>query len=299
MDLDDIRLFDPDTYVDSVPHEQFALLRREAPVFRHELEDGRYFWCLTRHADLVTANRDASAYSSWSHTALTMPQTLEDVEQQRMMMLNMDPPEHSKLRKIVNKGFTPRMIRQLMDHLAEEARVIVAEAVEEGDVEFVERVASELPLIAIAEFLGVPREDRKILFDLSNRLIGSEDPDYQVAENEAQLAAMDKGTRPRSTRLLRAGGSTMARNMAYSATPSALSARAGKISPHTAPSAVPSTHPGIAKVISPSAYFTSSFPSVTIAAPNTSSVTPQAMSSRAGSEVFSFSFWDSAQDMSR
>lgn len=191
MDLGDIRLFDPDTYVDAVPHEQFAYLRAEAPVFRHEVEDGRHFWCVTRHQDLVTVNRDAGSYSSWRKTALTNFQDDDMLEQQRLMMLNMDPPEHSKLRKIVNKGFTPKMIRQLTDHLATEAQAIVADAVEQGDVEFVEQVASELPLIAIAEFLGVPREDRKILFDLSNRMIGSEDPDYQLDEGEAQAAAME------------------------------------------------------------------------------------------------------------
>ena len=192
MDLGDIDLFDPDTYAEALPHEQFAYLRREHPVVRHELADGRYFWCVTRHEDLVTINRDAGSYSSWRKTALTLGDQEQDVlEQQRMMMLNMDPPEHSKLRKIVNKGFTPRMIRQLTDHLADEARQIVADAVEQGDVEFVEQVASELPLIAIAEFLGVPREDRKIIFDLSNRMIGSEDPDYQLDEGVAQTAAME------------------------------------------------------------------------------------------------------------
>jgi len=191
MDLGDINVFDPDAYVRGVPHEQFALLRREAPVFRHEMPDGGHFWCVTRHEDLVTVNRDAASYSSWRMTALVNVQTDDVLEQQRLMMLNMDPPEHSKLRKIVNKGFTPKMIRQLTDHLAEEARTIVADAVEQGDVEFVEQVASELPLIAIAEFLGVPREDRKIIFDLSNRMIGSEDPDYQLDEGEAERAGME------------------------------------------------------------------------------------------------------------
>ncbi|HEX2577778.1 MAG TPA: cytochrome P450 [Aquihabitans sp.] len=190
MDLD-VDLFDPETYVEGVPHEAFARLRKEDPVHRVDLADGRHFWCITRHQDLVTVNRDAASYSSWRRTALTNLQEDDVLEQQRLMMLNMDPPEHSKLRKIVNKGFTPKMIRQLQDHLADEARQIVADATEAGDVEFVEEVASELPLIAIAEFLGVPREDRKILFDLSNRMIGSEDPDYQLDEGAAQAAGME------------------------------------------------------------------------------------------------------------
>src|SRR5438046_5983618 len=114
-----------------------------------------------------------------------------NLETQRMMMLNMDPPEHTKLRKIVNKGFTPRMIRELSDHLDHEADGIVDAIIERGECDFVTDVASELPLIAIAEFLGVPREDRKIIFDLSNRLIGFDDPEFQTSREDAFGAAME------------------------------------------------------------------------------------------------------------
>ncbi len=189
VDLATIDLFDADVFAERVPHDWFAELRRSAPVFRQELDDGRVFWNVTRHADLVTINRDPGTYSSWRATSLTTKGVEDMLDEQRMMMLNMDPPEHTKLRKIVNKGFTPAMIRQLQEHLAQEAAAIVAEAVETGDIEFVEQVACELPLIAIAEFIGVPREDRRIIFDLSNKMVGSEDPDYQVDEGEA-LAAM-------------------------------------------------------------------------------------------------------------
>lgn len=190
MAQDPVDLFDPDTYVPGVPHERFAQLRRDEPVSLHTHGTSRY-WCVTRHEDLVTVNRDAGSFSSWERTALLDFDDPEQLDQQRMMMLNMDPPEHTKLRKIVNKGFTPKMIRGLQEHLAEEAERIVADAVEAGEVEFVEQVAAELPLIAIAEFLGVPRDDRHIIFDLSNRMIGSEDPEYQQEEGEAGVAAME------------------------------------------------------------------------------------------------------------
>jgi cytochrome P450 len=191
MEHDHVDLFDPKSYVDGVPHERFAELRREAPVSLHETASGSRYWCVTRHEDMVKVNRDASAFSSWERTALLDFDDPEQLEQQRLMMLNLDPPEHSKLRKIVNKGFTPKMIRELQDHLAEEAKAIVAAAVEAGDVDIVTDVASELPLIAIAEFLGVPREDRHIIFDLSNRMIGSEDPEYAGDPDQAGLAAME------------------------------------------------------------------------------------------------------------
>lgn len=207
MDLGDVDLYDPDTFVPGVPHEYFALLRREAPVYRHPYPDGSHFWCVTRHEDLVAVNRDNATFSSWRKSALIDEPDPGFLEMSRMLMINMDPPEHTQLRKIVNKGFTPRMIRSLMDHLREEARQIVDVAREKGEVDFVEDVAAELPLIAIAEFIGVPVEDRKMIFDWSNRLVGNADPEYQrpdadvdEATNElfayAQQLATEKRAKP-------------------------------------------------------------------------------------------------------
>ncbi len=190
MDLAEVDLTDPERFVEAVPHEMFELLRREAPVYRHPLPGGGHYWAVTSHADVVTVNRDSQTFSSWEGTAIFgVPE--DNIEQQRLMMINMDPPEHTKLRKIVNKGFTPRMIRGLMDHLAEEARGIVAAAVEKGECDFVTDVACELPLIAIAEFLGVPVEDRKTIFDLTNRMIGNSDPEFSTNMTDAGEAALE------------------------------------------------------------------------------------------------------------
>ena len=192
MDLSEVDLYDPDNFVEGVPHEMFATLRHEAPVYRHPRPDGSYFWCVTRHADVVTVNRDAKTFSSWEQSATGLdPMPEENLVTQRMMMLNMDPPDHTKLRKVVNKGFTPRMIRNLMDHLVEETKAIVDGIIERGSCEFVEEAAAELPLIAIAEFLGVPVEERKVIFELSNRLIGFDDPEFQTTAEDGQNAAME------------------------------------------------------------------------------------------------------------
>jgi cholest-4-en-3-one 26-monooxygenase len=191
MELADVDVYDPENFVGSVPHEMFATLRREAPVYPHPNPNGGRFWCVTRHADLVTVNRDNHTYSSWRGATNIDTPPAENIESARMMMLNMDPPEHTKLRKIVNKGFTPRMIRDLMDHLSEEADTLVARSVAQGQVDFVEEVAAELPLIAIAEFLGVPREERKTIFELSNRLIGFDDPEFRTSLEDAGEAAAE------------------------------------------------------------------------------------------------------------
>jgi cholest-4-en-3-one 26-monooxygenase len=179
--LDEIDLTDPDAYVERVPHEQFATLRREAPVFWHEDAEGG-FWAVTRHADIVTVNRDWETYSSYRGAVFL--RTPPDLEMSRLMMLNMDPPDHAKLRKLVNRGFTPKRIRELQDVLARRATTIVDEVIEQGSCDFVEAVAAELPLQAIAEFLGVPQEDRHLVFHWSNTMIGSDDPEYASEKDE-------------------------------------------------------------------------------------------------------------------
>jgi cholest-4-en-3-one 26-monooxygenase len=97
------------------------------------------------------------------------------------MMLTMDPPEHTRYRKLVNKGFTPRMIGLLESHIRDLAGRIIDGAIAKKSCDFVVDVAAELPLEVIAELLGVPSEDRHKLFDWSNRMIGSEDPEYAVS----------------------------------------------------------------------------------------------------------------------
>jgi cholest-4-en-3-one 26-monooxygenase len=188
VQLSDVDLYDPDIYVQGVPHEMFETLRREAPVFQHEDPDGT-FWAVTKHADIVTVNRDPKTFSSWQGATYLHELPPEDLAGQQMMMLNMDPPDHTALRKIVNKGFTPRRIRELQEILERRAVSIVDEVIERGECDFVVDVASELPLQAIAEFIGVPQEDRKLIFDLTNRMIGSSDPEFDLEEGQARDAA--------------------------------------------------------------------------------------------------------------
>ena len=181
VSLDEIDLTDPDAYVDRVPHELFATLRREAPVFWHDDSEGG-FWAVTRHADIVTVNRDWETFSSWRGAVFL--RTPPDLEMSRLMMLNMDPPDHAKLRKLVNRGFTPKRIRELQDVLARRATTIVDGVIERGSCDLVEAVAAELPLQAIAEFLGVPQADRHLVFHWSNTMIGSDDPEYASEKDE-------------------------------------------------------------------------------------------------------------------
>jgi len=188
-------LTDPDLYADRMPHEEFAALRRAAPVRWNPQpsdmgfnDDG--FWAVTRHKDVVAISRDSDTFSSYENGAIIRfpsGNSREQVELQRVIMLNTDPPHHTKVRGIVSRGFTPRAINDLRDVLTERAAKIVATAVEQGSGDFVTDVACELPLQAIAELIGVPQDDRHKLFTWSNDMVGYDDPDYN-ADGETAAA---------------------------------------------------------------------------------------------------------------
>jgi cholest-4-en-3-one 26-monooxygenase len=199
MELSDINLLDRDRFTDGVPHDWFTYLRKNAPIYRHPEPDGPGFWVFTKHDDVVAIGRDAKHFSSdqgrGGVVGLEDP-TAEQMEAQRMqeggnLMLTMDPPPHTRYRKLVNRGFTPRMIGMLEDHIREVSAGIVEEGLAKGEVDFVVDMASELPLIVIAELMGVPHDDRHKIFEWSNRMIGSEDPEYTVDQEEVQAAFVE------------------------------------------------------------------------------------------------------------
>ena len=193
MELSDINLCDPDNFVAGVPHEWFARLRREAPVYWHPDPNsfGGGFWAVTRFDDSVMVNRDFEHFSSYRAATLFHDFDEEVLAQQRMMMLNMDPPMHTRYRRLVNKGFTPRMMRDLEEMVVAAADAIIDGVCEAGSADFVEEISAELPLQVIADLMGVPQEDRHLVFDWSNRMIGSEDPEYQVNPDAPGQAALE------------------------------------------------------------------------------------------------------------
>ncbi len=193
----DIDLIDPDTFEAGLPLDAFATMREEAPIFWHDQPGsaGDGFWVITRHADVMEVSRTPEVFSSWERGALL--HTGEAAEEQaalemtRMLMLNMDPPQHSDYRNIVQRAFTPRTIRNLEPRLVEFANEIVDRAIAKGTGDFVKDVAAELPLLAICELVGVPAEQRGEVFDLSNRLIGFDDPEFRTSPEDAQIASTE------------------------------------------------------------------------------------------------------------
>jgi cholest-4-en-3-one 26-monooxygenase len=188
---------DPDLYATRVPMDEFAELRRAAPVWWNAQPRGASgfdddgYWVVTRHADVLEVSRSSDLYSSQEKTAIirhTQAVTPESLDMQRLILLNIDPPQHTKLRGIVSRGFTPRAIGRLREALTARAERIVRAAVAEGTGDFVTDVAAELPLQAIAELLGIPQEDRRKIFAWSNEMIGYDDPEY---DGDGQAAAAE------------------------------------------------------------------------------------------------------------
>ncbi len=179
---------DPDIYATRLPMEEFAEVRRAAPIWWNEqpLDVGGFgdggFWVVSKHRDVREVSLRSDVFSAAAKTVVPHFKPSVDVEGQieasKLSLLMMDDPEHARLRKIVSRGFTPRAIERLRAELNERAQRIAAEAATQTTGDFVLQVARELPLQAIAGLLGVPLEDREKLFDWSNKMVGGDDPEF-------------------------------------------------------------------------------------------------------------------------
>jgi cholest-4-en-3-one 26-monooxygenase len=190
-----INLVDADIYQrGGAPHDQFAWLRRNAPVYWHEYggEPGwPGFWAVTRHADVGHVSRHADLFSSTRRLALFGETPEAEIELQRLMMLNMDPPQHTRQRAFVNRGFTPRLIGRLAKHIREICDTLIDEVVPRGRADFVTDVAAQLPLHVICELVGAPVTDRAWIFEKSNMLVGFDDPEFRQSPEEGIQAAAE------------------------------------------------------------------------------------------------------------
>jgi cytochrome P450 len=206
-------VFDPATYVRGVPFDALERLRRDHPVaWVPEIPvlgwpEGPGFWLVLRHRDVEEVLTRPRLFSSaLGATQIRDPATPEALSYVRRMMLNMDPPEHSRLRRLLSRSFTPRAVARLEDRIRGHAAAICDRALgraRSGECDFAKDLAADLPLLTLADVLGVPEQDRWLLFDWSNRVIGYQDPDYAAsAEFDADagtaLAAEALRLRPKA-----------------------------------------------------------------------------------------------------
>ena len=158
----DADLLDQDHYaVHGPPHAAFGRLRAEAPVSWHEHPAMGGFWAITRYRDLFAISLDQKTFSSHRRGAIMRPWNEEEYQAQQNMLINLDPPEHTKYRKLVSLGFSGRMIRRLEEHVRDITTSILDQVAGAGECDFVDAISAELPLRVIVELAGVPVEDRR------------------------------------------------------------------------------------------------------------------------------------------
>ncbi len=178
--LEDIRLWDHDFFVEEVPHWAFELLRREDPVhWQEEPPPNHGFWAVTRFRDIEEVLKDPRRFSSARGITLE-EQTPEEVEARRSM-IDMDPPRHTRLRKIVSPLFTRSAVARYEGFCRELARRVLDHALPKGEFDFVEEVSRELPIRILARIMGVPEEDTPQIIEWGDAMIAQADPEYSRA----------------------------------------------------------------------------------------------------------------------
>ncbi|MFF7728933.1 cytochrome P450 [Streptomyces sp. NPDC008001] len=192
-------VFLPATYARGVPYARFRELREHSPVCRigepavGPWPPGPGFWAVFRHADVKHVLRSPQLFSSYlGATQLRDPDTEADLRFVRATMLNQDPPAHSRLRRIVAASLTPRAVRELEDVIEARARALADGLAERGEADFVE-LSADLPVRTLAHVLGVPQEDRALIYDWANRIVGYQDTDYALSDTAARAGLTPMG----------------------------------------------------------------------------------------------------------
>ncbi|MEZ5245439.1 MAG: cytochrome P450 [Acidimicrobiales bacterium] len=175
IDLSDIDLTDASVWEKGAPHHWLDKLRTEDPVHWHPESDGPGFWTITRHEDVRRVSTSPGDFSSWVGGPTRLEP--ESMDQVRMIIIGMDPPEHRAFRNIVAKAFTPKMIGQLENSLRAETARVVGKLRDRDSCDFVTDVAALIPMWSISELMGVPEADRFRLYELSHALIDDQDPE--------------------------------------------------------------------------------------------------------------------------
>ncbi len=194
VDLSTIQLKDPDVYLDGVPHESFRLLRQHDPVHWHPETDGPGFWAITKHADVVAISKDAVRFSSAARF-IYYEEIPEDAMEMRRSMIETDPPEHTRLRRIVSPLFTPKMVDQYRDHARAVADRLLDAAVEKQRLDWVHDVCEMMPIRVFIDVFGAPESDADRLAQLANMMVAVDDPDL-APPPEMYAWARERGFEP-------------------------------------------------------------------------------------------------------
>jgi cytochrome P450 len=202
LDINDIKLATIDPWIRPDREGIFAKLRDERPVSFHEeppildqetgeemVAAGPGFWAVTRYADVMQVSRDPDTFRS--APSINIRDIPPEIAEWLGSMINMDAPKHTKLRLIVNRGFTPRHVARIEESVRDQAREIVARVAPLGECDFVSEIAAALPLQIICDMLGIPRSDTQHIFELTNTILGVGDPEYVSSFEQLMAAGME------------------------------------------------------------------------------------------------------------
>ena len=183
-------IVDPDIYQGEVPRELFAAMQKDAPIVWQDdpVYDNGY-WAVTSQQHLDYISKNPAIFSS-SEKSCFYPDHDDDLlAMMRTQLICMDPPDHVKFRRVIRNAFTPKMVESYSEHFREIVKGVIDKVIDNGECEFVTDIACQLPLIAICELVGIPLEDRENFFTWTNTMIGGDDLELNVSEEEAQMAA--------------------------------------------------------------------------------------------------------------
>lgn len=183
---------DPELYVEAVPHDRFRRLRHEQPLSFHEEAHGGGFWAVVRYQDVIDVGRDWRTFSSARGSSL---EELDDDQLAvRRSMLDLDPPAHTRLRRLVTPGFTPRVVRSYEEAFRLLTREVLDDAFARGSFDLVEEISKQLPVRWLCRHLGVTEADSDKLIEWTDRMLGQSDPEYVEVEDDERARYAPFGT---------------------------------------------------------------------------------------------------------
>jgi len=189
--LDEIDLTNASVWEQAAPHHWLNRLRRDKPVYWHDESDGPGFWAVTRHDDVRRVSTSPDLFSSWVGGPLRLDPEPGVLEQLRMVIIGMDPPDHRTFRTLVSRAFTPKMINQIEPALRAEAQRVGSDLRRGTACDFVPDVAARIPMWSISELMGVPESDRQHLYELSHALIDDQDPEIAPTPETAMVSTAE------------------------------------------------------------------------------------------------------------
>jgi cytochrome P450 len=186
-------LLNPATYVNGFPHQELKKMRDDAPIIKMpDPITGIPYWAVLRREEIDFISKNPALFSYAQRAAVPMEYDDDGtMDIMHLQMINMDPPQHLKYRRIVRRTFTAKKIAELEPVFRQHAKAIIDRVIHRGECEFVQDVAAELPLIAILELLGIPLQERKMFFDWTNTMIFADDPDMSIGEDAGHQAAIE------------------------------------------------------------------------------------------------------------